>query len=263
MEKIASRDGTLIAYQKAGSGDPLVLVHGAGGSIARWTFVVPGLERFLSVHAVDRRGRGESEDSDSYSIEREFEDVVAVVDSIGGPINLLGHSFGAICALEAALLTRNLSRLILYEPPIPITGYQIYPEGIIELLEELLARRDPERLFITFMREVVRMPAHELDLLRESPAWPARVAAAHTIPRELRAHLRYRFDAHRFKELETPTLLLVGSDSPGFFGAAIDLVDKALPNSRICILPGQRHNAMDVAPDMFVREVLRFVIGNG
>lgn len=262
MEKVASKDGTLIAYHKSGSGAPLVLVHGAGGSIARWTPVLPGLGTRLAVYPIDRRGRGESSDAKAYAIEREFEDVAAVVDSIGQPTSLLGHSFGGICALEAALLTENIDKLILYEPPIPLTEFQIYPDGVIDRLEKLLATGDPEKLFATFMEEVVRMPPHELQLLRLSPVWPARVAAAHTIPRELRAHERYRFDATRFKGLNTPTLLLVGGDSPEFFRAAIEAVHVSLLNSRIIDLPGQRHNAIDVDPDLFVREVLAFMAGS-
>ena len=90
-------------------------------------------------------------------------------------------------------------------------------------------------------------------------AWPARVAAAHTLPRELRAHEGYRFRAERFQRLKTPTLLLVGGDSPDFFKAAIATVNAALLNSRVLVLPGQQHIAMDTAPELFVSEVLAFL----
>src|SRR5215813_2457638 len=99
MEKILSKDGTPIAYQRSGAGAPLVLVHGTGGASVRWKPILPALEQHFTVYAVDRRGRGESGEAASYAIEREFEDVAAVVDSIGNEVNLLGHSFGAICAL--------------------------------------------------------------------------------------------------------------------------------------------------------------------
>ena len=103
------------------------------------------------------------------------------------------------------------------------------------------------------------MPPHEFELFRSSPAWSARVAAAHTLPRELRAHEQYRFKAERFHGLKTPTLLLAGGDSPDFFKAAIATVNAALPNSRVVVLPGQQHIAMDTAPELFVREVLAFL----
>ena len=120
MEKVASQDGTTIGYSHIGSGSPLVLVHGTGGASTRWTPILPALEQHFSVCVVDRRGRGASGDGNTYAIEREFEDIAAVVDAMGEPVNLLGHSFGGICALEAGLLTRNLRKLVLYEPPIPL-----------------------------------------------------------------------------------------------------------------------------------------------
>jgi len=259
MEKIISKDGMPIAYQRSGAGTPLVLVHGTGGAYTRWLPVLPALGSRFSVYAMDRRGRGESGEASRYAIEREFEDVAAVVDSIGAPVHLLGHSFGGICALEAALLARDIRRLVLYEPPIPVEGIPIYPAGVIERLQALLEAGDREGVLTTFMREVVRMPPHEFELFRSSPAWSARVAAAHTLPRELRAHEQYRFKAERFHGLKTPTLLLAGGDSPDFFKAAIATVNAALPNSRVVVLPGQQHIAMDTAPELFVREVLAFL----
>jgi pimeloyl-ACP methyl ester carboxylesterase len=89
------------------------------------------------------------------------------------------------------------------------------------------------------------------------------VAAAHTLPRELRAEERYKFDAQRFKDLQTPTLLLTGGDSPHFLKAGIEAVATALPNSRIVVMPGQQHIAMDTAPDLFLHEVSTFLIGPG
>jgi pimeloyl-ACP methyl ester carboxylesterase len=259
MDAIVSKDGTPIAYQRTGEGAPLILVHGTGGALARWAPILPALEQHFRVYAVDRRGRGASGDSDIYAIEREFEDVAAVVDSIGEPVNLLGHSFGGICALEAALRAQHIRKLVLYEPPLPVEGVQIYPEGVIERLQALLATGDREAILSTFMREVVRMPPHEFELFRASPAWPARVAAAHTLPRELQAHEQYRFEAERFKGLDIATLLLLGGDSPHFFKAAIAALHAALPNSRIVIMPGQQHIAIDTAPDLFAREVVAFL----
>jgi pimeloyl-ACP methyl ester carboxylesterase len=259
MEKIQSKDGTPIAYQRSGAGAPLVLVHGTGASHGRWAPILPSLEKQFTVYAIDRRGRGESGEAKSYAIEREFEDVAAVVDSIGERVTLLGHSFGGICALEAALLTPYLDKLILYEPPLPVPGVPIYPEGVIDRLQALLDAGDREAVVITFFREVVELPPHELDLLKSSPAFPMRVAAAHTLPRELRAHAAYCFEPERFQSLNIPTLLLLGGDSPPFFKAAIEALNATLPNSRVVVLPGQQHIAIDTAPDLFVREVLAFL----
>jgi pimeloyl-ACP methyl ester carboxylesterase len=261
MEKVTSPDGTRIAYYRGGAGSPLILVHGTGAASTRWTPLFPALEEHFSVVAVDRRGRGESGDGNTYAIQREFEDVAAVADAIGEPAHVLGHSFGGLCALEAGLLTRNVGKLVLYETPIPLPGVPLYPEGVIDRLQALLDAGDREGVLTRFIHEVVGMPPHEFALFRSSPAWPVRLAAAHTLPREMRALERYQFDAPRFKALHTPTLLLLGGDSPHFFKAASEAVDTALPNSRIAVMPGQRHIAMDTAPDLFLHEVLTFLIG--
>jgi pimeloyl-ACP methyl ester carboxylesterase len=114
---VCSPDGTRIACWRSGSGEPLVLVHGTTADHRRWARVLPHLEAHFTVFAVDRRGRGASGDARDYRIEREFEDVVAVVAAIGGPVTLLGHSYGGICAMEAALRTSAVRRLILYRRP--------------------------------------------------------------------------------------------------------------------------------------------------
>jgi pimeloyl-ACP methyl ester carboxylesterase len=259
MGTVASRDGTAIAYEKTGAGTPLVLVHGTGASSARWAPILPALAQAYSVYAIDRRGRGASDDAETYALEREFEDVAVLTSSIGEPVALLGHSYGGICALEAALLTRQIRALILYEPPLPLGGVPIYPDGLIERLEVLLESGDRAGVVTTFFREVVRMPPHELERFQTLPAWPTRVAAAHTLPRELRAHTRYHFAPERFAALHIPTLLLVGGDSPPFFKAAIATLGATLPQSRTVSLPDQQHIAIDTAPELFVQEVRAFL----
>jgi pimeloyl-ACP methyl ester carboxylesterase len=260
MPKITSPDGTPIAYSRSGEGPALVLVHGTSATSTRWAPVLPALEQHFSVYAIDRRGRGESGDSDNYAIQREYEDIAAVVDSIGQPANLLGHSYGALCALEAALLTRNLHKLVLYEPPIPTPGMIINPQGVIDRLQAQLEAGDREGVLTTFFRQVVRMPPHELERFSSLPAWQARLASAHTIPREMWAEEEYEFKAQRFKHLHTPTLLLLGGDSPDIFRAAIEAVDTSLPDSRIAVIAEQQHIAMDTAPQLFLQEVLAFLI---
>src|SRR5918997_6374680 len=129
---ITSKDGTQIAYRRSGEGPPLVLVHGTAANHSRWSPVLPALEKRFTVYAMDRRGRGGSGDADGYAVHREFEDVTAVIDSIGEPVNLLGHSYGALLALEAALLTRNIRKLVLYDPGIEVAGQEIYPHEVID-----------------------------------------------------------------------------------------------------------------------------------
>lgn len=104
------------------------------------------------------------------------------------------------------------------------------------------------------------MPPHELELLRAVPAWQGRVAAAHTIPREMDAsNGGYQFDRAKFARLTTPTLLLLGGDSPAFLAAATHALHEILPNNRLVVMPGQQHTAMNTAPDLFVGAVLDFL----
>ena len=259
METIASKDSTPITYRRGGEGPPLVLVHGAAADHSRWSPVLPAFEERFTVYAVDWRGRGGSGDSDDYAIERELEDVAVVVDSIGEPANLLGHSYGALCALEAALLTRNVRKLVLYEPPMDVTGKGIYPPGVIDRMKAMIDVGDRDGVIATTMREIAGASPEVVEYMRSLPVWHARVAAAHTIPRELRASDAYRFDTERFGDLKVPTLLLIGGDSPATFREAGKAVDETLPDSRIVVMPGQGHAAMDTGTDLFTTEVLRFL----
>src|SRR3712207_1060459 len=154
-ESVTSKDGTPIAYRRSGQGPPLVLVHGTAADHNRWAPVLPAFEERFAVFAVDRRGRGGSGDSDDYAIEREFEDVAAVADSLGEPTVLLAHSYGALCALEAALLTRNIRKLVLYDPGIEVAGQEIYPPEVIERLEALLEAGDRGAVVATTMRQEI------------------------------------------------------------------------------------------------------------
>jgi len=238
-----------------------MLVHGTAADHNRWAPVLPAFEEHFTVCAVDRRGRGGSGDTEDYAIKREFEDVAAVVDSFEEPANLLSHSYGALCALEAALLTSNVRRLVLYDPGIELAGEEIYPPEVIERLEALLGAGDRDGVVATTMREVAGLPPETVEYMRSQPAWQARVDAAHTIPRELRAVKAYRFDPQRFGDLGVPTLVLSGGESPAALRRAAEAVDEALPDSRSVVMTGHGHAAMDTGTELFTSEVFRFVEG--
>ena len=259
VQTIDSKDGTTIAFERSGHGPPLVLVHGTTADHTRWKPVLPALEMHFTVYAMDRRGRGGSGDAPGYDIAREFEDVVALVDSIGQPAFLVGHSYGAICALEAAMYSTQVRKLVLYEPPIRTTA-SLYAPGLVERLNDLLTRGDRAGVVTTFFQEVVRTTEDELRMLRSLPNWPARVAAAHTVPRELRTtEEEYRFKASRFAGFPTPTLLLIGGESPAFFRDAVKAVHAAIPTAHVSVMAGQQHTAMNTAPETFLRQVVGFL----
>ncbi len=255
-EIVSSPDGTSIAVWRSGSGPPLILVHGAAADHKRWAPVLPALEERFTVLAMDRRGRGASGDGGDYALERENEDVAAVVEWAGRDVDLLGHSHGGVCALEAALLTDRLRKLVLYEAPV---GYlQASPE-VVERLEALLDAGERDELVAYFMREVAGLPPDQVELMRSLPAWEARLEAADAIPREERVNREYVFEPDRFRDLGVPTLYLGGGDSPEPFRLAGEAIRDALPDCRIVVMPGQRHSAMDTGTELFNTEVLRFL----
>ena len=253
---VVSQDGTPIATWRAGDGPPLVLVHGTAADHSRWAPVLPALEEQFTVVLLDRRGRGQSGDADDYALEREFEDVVAVVESLGEEVDLVGHSYGAVCALEAALLTDGVRRLVLYEPPM---GFLEPPPTVVRRLQELLDEGRNDELLAFFMAEVAGLPQDQVALLRSLPAWQARLDAVRTIPREELANREYVFEPNRFRELDIPTLFLLGGDSAEPFRTAAHAVRDALPDCRLVEMPGQRHAAMDTGTELFVAEVLGFL----
>lgn len=260
--RVTSRDGTGIGYWTSGTGRPLVLVHGGTADHGRWRPVLPLLEPHATVHAVDRRGRGASGDATEYALEREFEDVSAVVDSLaeatGEPVDLLGHSLGGLCCLGAAPLTSGLRRLVLYEPAGTSLEEPI-PPGLIDRLAELLDADRRDDLLVTFFRELVGVPESELDVMRALPAWEGRLAAAHTIVRELHAVQSYQYDPARIAAVTVPTLVLAGGDSPAGVRAICDRIVDSVPNGRLAVMPGQQHVAIDTAPELFSRLVVEFL----
>ena len=258
VKTVASVDGTPIAYEQGGSGPHLVLVHGTTANRTRWTSIRPRFEAHFTVTAMDRRGRGGSGDTPEYAIEREFEDVVAVVNALGAPALLFGHSYGALCALGAAMQTDRLRGLILYEPWIISEGESLYTPEQLEHLDTLLAAGDREGVVKTLFAEIAGFPPHEMDLLTSSSSWPGRITLAHTIPREARAEQAYHLPVDQVGKLSIPVLLLVGGDSPALASRVNAMLENTLPNARTVVMPGQQHMAMSTGPDLLVGAVLAF-----
>lgn len=264
MDKLSSRDGTSIACWRSGSGPPLVLIHGAMSDHTRWTQVGADFERHFTVYSFDRRGRGESGDGPEYSFGRECEDAVAVIEHIDGPVTVLGHSYGADIALEAALMTDRIERLVLYEPGVLEGATGFYTTGdvaeAIRIAERHLETGQRDAAMQTILSKVIGIPDEQVDELRAMPTWPTRVATAHTVLRELRAEGDWRFDLRRCQRLTMPTLLLTGSESLEIARRGTEALHDALPNAAVTVFEGEGHVAMITAPDLFVRAVLDFLL---
>ncbi len=262
LSHTTSRDGTRIGYFTNGDGPPLLLVHGGLGDHTRWGELIPYLAPHHTVHAMDRRGRGASGDGPDYSPQREFEDVAAIVDVIaeksGSEVDVYGVSNGATFALGAATLTSNIGRLALYEPGITDADDLVPPE-LDRRFDALLADGDNESLVETFFREVLELGDDDIVTMRAQTSWTARVAAAPTLPRELRNTPEELFDPSRTARVTVPTLLLQGSESPESLQADVRLVAETLPDTRVVALEGQAHSADFLAPQLVAEKLLAFL----
>jgi pimeloyl-ACP methyl ester carboxylesterase len=262
VSRVVSRDGTKIGYWSSGQGRPLLLIHGGIGDHTRWDVLRPYLEPHFRVHAMDRRGRGASGDGPEYALEREYEDVAAVVDAIaedsGSTVDVYCSSYGGLCAFGAAPLTSNIGKLALYEAwPVPDPAPLGPPAGFLERVEALLASGNREAAIEAGYRELLGLTEEQLDEVRAQPSWPARVAAAHTAPREIRAFQEITFDRSQAAKITVPTLLLTGSESPDVYHP--EIVRDAMPDARIAVLEGQEHIADLLAPGIVAEQLLAFL----
>jgi pimeloyl-ACP methyl ester carboxylesterase len=258
MHRVESPDGTTVSYARYGNGPPLVLVHGGfSDHDTNWEFVKPLFERRFTVYAIARRGRGETDATEGHGLEDEGSDVAAVMRAADEPVFLLGHSYGAQTALAAAAaVPERVRKLILYEPPWP----RLVGGAVLESLEALARAGDWEGFSVSFFRDMLRVPAEELDALRATEQWTPIVADARASLGDLRALARYDFRPERFQELRVPSLLQIGTESPRALYVT-DALAAVLPDVRIGELAGQAHEGMTTAPEMYAKAVTRFLLG--
>jgi pimeloyl-ACP methyl ester carboxylesterase len=255
--EITSPDGTRIGCHLSGTGPPLVIVHGTSGTHGSFDLVQPSLAESFTLIAIDRRGRDTSGDSlGPYAIEREFEDVAAVVDSVGEPTSLFGHSYGALVALGAAPLMRNLAKLVLYEAPLGVLNVS---DLFLERLDDLAKQGDLEALLTEFYVDFVGLQSEQLSAELRMPDWETRVAAAAAISRELRAAQEWRPNPNAYHDFAAPTLMLLGSDSPEWAKRATEAATALIKHSRVIILQGQGHVATATAPKLIAAEIAAFL----
>ena len=183
MDTVRSADGTTIAFDRTGDGPPLIIVGGALSDRAAAAPLAEILSGDFTVVAYDRRGRGNSSDTPPYAVEREVEDLAALLDAVGGSGSVLGHSSGAALAIEAVVRGLPITRLAAYEPPFIVDDSRpALPAGYDEHLDELLAEGRRGDAVAYFMTAGVGLPTAMVDQMRGAPMWPAMEALAHTIP---------------------------------------------------------------------------------
>ncbi|HEU4321253.1 MAG TPA: alpha/beta hydrolase [Acidimicrobiia bacterium] len=260
VQRIQSRDGTLIAVWVRGQGPPIVLVHGSMSDHGYLEGLAVDLASSMTVYSVDRRGFGASEDGVAYALDREFEDVAAVVDRAnrnhGTPATLFGHSFGAGVAMGAATLTEAVGHLVLYEPGLGLN----YPEGCIEEIETAVATGDPDRALSIIYTEILQMSAAELVDRRASPSWAQQLGTAHTVAREARVEESWRYEPDRFAAVKAPTLFIAGAMSGPDIATATASALQAIPGARLTTLEEHGHSACRTDPALVATAIRRFVL---
>ena len=259
---VRSADGTSIAVWADGDGPPLVLVHGGLNDHPTDRPFIDELRGTVTTFAMDRRGRGGSGDGSAYDIEREFEDVAAVVETVaartGQSVSVWGHSYGADCAIGAVALTDDVPRLVLYEPGLGFASSDSVLDAL-EAIDTAVAAGDFEEALLTALRDIVELTDDEIAVVRATPGWPARLAAVPRLPREIRAELEWAYQPGQFDAVTARTLLLAGADSPPAQQEATQRAAAAIPGARIRTLDGHGHIAHRVDPAMVAAIVTEFV----
>ena len=262
MNQLTSKGGTTIAFDRSGEGPAVILVDGA--LCSRAFGPMPGLASLLAGHFTvyhyDRRGRNESSDTLPYAVEREVEDLAAVIEAAGGSACVYGTSSGAALVLEAAVRGLSIEKLALYEPP-----YVVSSDGDPSPLEDAAARitelasagRRGEAVEY-WMTEVTGAPAEAVAGVRQSPMWPLFEAVAHTLAYDVTLMGDWSFPAERVAAVTVPTLSIDGRASFPWAGTVAQAIADTLPNAQHRTLVGQTH---DVAAEVLAPVLVEFFRG--
>lgn len=277
MKTVISKDGTSIAYDQIGSGCPLILVTGALG--VRGDSTKDPLVNLLcgdfTVVNYDRRGRGDSGDTQPYSVGREIEDIDALIDSVGGEAYVYGMSSGAILTLEAAAkLPSKVKKLVMYEPPFIIDGSRPpLPADYVEQLNKATGEGRRGDAVEIFMTQAMLIPAEFVQTMRNAPMaqsfpdgvkppeWSDMEKVAHTLAYDgliVQAYLAGKPLPHqRWNAYRGPGLVVVGENSEPFFHDGAKALADDMPNINVRVLEGQDHA---VSPDALAPVIREFLV---
>ena len=254
-----SADGTTIAYDLVGDGPTLIVIGGAFNTRQSPGALVPLLAPHMRVVTYDRRGRVDSGDADAvggvppFAVEREIEDLAALIDAVGGEVFAYGHSSGAILGLEAASRGLPISRLAAYEPP-----YTADPSDSTPLTDggvrAAIAADDREAAATAFMR-LTGMPDQAIEGAKHAPFWPGLLAVAHTLPYDLALTGDGVVPATRLGSIAAEVLVMDGGASPAWAARAAEAVVKVVPGARRFTVAGQDHN---VDPEVLAPHLIDF-----
>jgi pimeloyl-ACP methyl ester carboxylesterase len=254
METVTSKDGTTIAFDRLGSGPPVVLV--CGGSVDRMAdaAIAQELASDFTVFNYDRRGRGDSGNTLPYAIDREVEDIEAVIGAAGGSAFLWGSSSGAVLALIAAESV-PVTKLALWEPPFIPEGVPRPPEDQVSQYETRIAEGRRGDAGEYFMTKVIGMPPEVVAGARTQPWWAATEALAHTLAYDARIMGDYSIPKDLAASVKVPTMVIAGGADFPWMRQTAETLAAALPDGQVRILEGQGH---DVDPGVLAPVLSEF-----
>ena len=242
MNNVTSRDGTTIAFDQLGDGPPVILVCGASTDRMANAPLAALLAEHFTVFNYDRRGRGDSGDTAPYAVEREVEDLDAVIDDAGGSAFVYGTSSGGVLALEAAASGLALTKLALWEVPFAIDEGNRPPADQVERYDEMIAAGRRGDAVEYFMTKVVGLPPEFLAYARTQPFWQAQKALAHTLAYDATIMGDHSLPVERAAAVTAPTLVLAGEASFPFMRETARALANIIPDGQHRILEGQEHN---------------------
>ena len=257
METVISRDGTLIAYQRAGAGRPIIIATGIFNDHTRCAELAKQLEDEHTVVTYDRRGRGQSGDTPPYAVEREVEDLDALIELVGGSAAVVGYSSGAVIAWKAAADGSAITDLILFEPPIGFDPADRAPADLPGRIAALVEAGRPGDAVALTQIEGIGLPEQMVAQFRDSPMWPGLEAMAQSAVYDMTISTAFADVPAELTAVSTPTLILSGAHTWPKLSKAAEALTAATPAATHReIASGQHHDIPPVETAQAVREFL-------
>ncbi len=243
-ETVRSADGTTIAFDRRGEGAPVILIGGAFNDRTTVAGLAAVLVDDFTTIAYDRRGRGDSTDAEKYDVEREIEDVAALIEHVGGHASLFGHSSGAILALEAAAHGLAVDRVVAYEAPYVVDSREPAKEDLVDRVRACVEAGDRDGAITLFLTEGADTPPEIVEGMRSEPVWGWFTALAHTLPYDLALGGGGQVPTERLASITAETLVIGGGTSPEWFRSAARAIAEAVPGARYETLEGHDHGVL-------------------
>jgi pimeloyl-ACP methyl ester carboxylesterase len=257
MNTAISADGTAIAFDRFGEGPPIVMVVGAFNERSTTEPLARALERRFSVFNYDRRGRGDSGDTEPYAVGRELEDLDALIGEAGGSASVFGYSSGAVLTLKAAASGLAITSMALYEPPFRTDNSRpALPGDLADQLARLVAAGRRGEAVELFQTKAVGIPRDLVARMRDAPFRHHLEAIAHTLVYDATIIGDLSLPTELISSIATPTLVIRGELSSPFLRSAAQAVAATLPNGRLCDLAGQSHDINADATAAVLMELL-------